>query len=190
MINLHRLFIATLVSAISACSSLPPPTAGEQHWLLQGRIGLWQGQQQESSQIRWLQCGSHDSTIRLSGPMGVGGADIRSTAAGAELHYKGEVKRADSAEALAADIGWPVPVTALRHWLRGKAAPGAALSAELSPTGQLSTLQQHGWQIRFSRYQNDRSTALPQLIDARRGDTRIKLLVSNWANGGEDCPND
>lgn len=188
MTNFFRIapLLGTLL--LSACSSLPPATPGDRDWLMQGRIGLWQGNQQESSQIRWLQCGEHYSHIRLSGPMGVGGADIISDRSGAQLNYKGETRRAQSAEQLATDIGWPVPVYALRYWLRGQAAPNAPLDAQVSPDGQLTQLQQLGWTLQFDRYQDGAGTTRPQRLEARRGDVRLKLLISNWSAAGEDCP--
>ncbi|MBM7424715.1 lipoprotein insertase outer membrane protein LolB [Spongiibacter marinus] len=186
--NRHIRLISIVAAAVlTACSNLPPATPGEQHWHMQGRIGLWQGSQQESSQITWLQCGDHYAKIRLTGPVGVGGAEIISDPSGAQLTYKGDVRRAASAEALAADIGWPVPVSALRHWLRGRAAPNAPMAAQLSATGQLSSLEQFDWQIQFARYQHDNTDALPQLIEAQRGDTRLKLIVKSWRNGKQEC---
>ena len=182
--------IAPLLGALllGACSSLPPATPADSHWLMQGRIGLWMGEQQESSQIRWLQCGSDYSRIRLSGPMGVGGAEIISDHYGAELNYKGKTRRAQSAEQLAAEIGWPVPVYALRYWLRGQAAPNAPLEAQVSPDGQLTHLKQLGWTLSFVHKENHSGETLPKRVEAQRQDLRLKLLIGNWSEASEECP--
>lgn len=172
---------------VSACSSLPPATSTDSDWLMQGRIGLWMGDQQESSQIRWLQCGRDNSRIRLSGPMGVGGAEIISDRYGAELNYKGETRRAQNAEQLAAEIGWPVPVYALRYWLRGQAAPDSPLTAKVSPDGRLAHLEQLGWTLDFAHDANAREETLPKRVEARRQDVRLKLLISSWSQASEEC---
>lgn len=185
MIKATALFV--LLLTLAGCSSLPPASPGDRHWQLQGRIGLWLGDQQESSQIRWLQCGDNYSQIHLSGPMGVGGAEITSTPYGAQLNYRGEIQQAASAEQLAASIGWPVPVDALRYWLRGQAAPDAPLRADVSPSGNMNALQQLGWSLNFARYNGQQGEAMPGLIEAQRDDMRIKLIVSRWSDASEAC---
>ncbi len=186
MTNPQRIASGAFGLLLSACASLPPSQIDPQHWQMSGRIGLWQNQQQESGQLSWLQCGNHYSKIRLTGPVGVGGAEIISTADGASVDYRGEHHRAANAETLAADIGWPLPVSALRFWLRGQAAPDAPLSAKLSASGQLSELQQYGWHIQFSRH-SDSTDALPKSIDARRDKLRLKLIIKTWRDAQQEC---
>ncbi len=187
MTNRSLLGGAALSLLLSACSSLPPAAPNTHHWQMDGRIGLWQGSQQESGQLNWLQCGADYSKIRLSSPLGVGGAEIIATATGASADFRGETRHAANAESLAADIGWPLPVSALRFWLRGQASPDAPLAAQLSTSGQLSELQQYGWHIRFTRHHGDSVDALPRTIDARRDGLRLKLIVKNWRDAQQEC---
>ncbi len=171
---------------LSACTTLPPAQLGES-WQLKGRIGLWLDNQQESSQVDWLQCGDNYSRIRLTGPMGVGGAEIIATAKTATLNYKGDIRHAANAEALASDIGWPIPVSALRHWLRGRPAPNGEIAAHISPNGQITELQQLGWSLQFSYHNAADGDPLPQKIDGRSDFARLKLIVKQWQNAPQEC---
>lgn len=179
---------ALLVTAclLSGCSTLPPTQLGES-WQLHGRIGLWLEGQQESSQLEWLQCGENYSRIRLTGPMGVGGAEIISTASRATLNYRNDSRSAASAEALAAEIGWPIPVSALRHWLRGHPAPDSEISARMSPNSQITELSQHGWRLQFSYRDSEPGTPLPEKIEGHSDLARLKLIVKQWQDAQREC---
>ncbi len=187
MNNMHRIVLVIAALALAACSS-PGTINGSpqgEHWQLQGRIGLWLDDRQESGNIDWRQCGDNSAQLRISGPLGVGGFEIRSNKNGAELQQGDATFHAGSIEELAYQAGWPVPVQALQYWVRGKAAPGAPLRGELDQAGRLKALEQYGWQIRYLDYFNS-AEKLPTKIEATKDQQRIKLIIRNWNE--PDCP--
>src|SRR4029077_9726004 len=48
-------------------------------------------------------------------------------------------------------LGWSVPLRALRYWVRAEAAPGQT-AALAGPAQQPDTLQQFGWQVNYLGY--------------------------------------
>ena len=77
-------------------------------------------------------------------------------------------------------IGWAVPVDALVWWVRGLEAPGSVDTAEFDADGRLLRLEQHGWEIEFTRYRAFGSESLPAKLEARRDAYRVKLAFGRW----------
>jgi outer membrane biogenesis lipoprotein LolB len=82
-----------MVLLISACATPPkPPIDSESEtWQLQGKIGLWYKDTQESATIDWSQCSTEQVRIRLSGPLGATGelVDTAGSASVAALYKAG-----------------------------------------------------------------------------------------------------
>ena len=106
-----------------------------EHWQLKGKIGLWHGDKKESATIDWQQCGADKLHIRLSGPLGSGAIELFADQHGASLLQNGETRLADNIESLAAQAQWPLPVNALRLWVRGRAAPQMELRSRINTSG-------------------------------------------------------
>lgn len=178
--------IALLATALlAACATSPEQldaTPGQ--WQLQGKIGIWYGDQQESASIDWQHCGPQRGRIRLSGPLGTGALEIVQHAQGVTLKQGGEVRRAATAEQLAQQSGWPIPVSALSYWARGQAAPGHAQQSQISPVGQLLALRQQNWNVSF-RYADGEQ--LPERIEANAPAQKVVLLVREWNNRAPYC---
>ena len=170
---------------ISGCSNLPKlENANTPQWQLNGKIGVWFGDEKESAALDWQQCNEANGRIRLSGPLGSGAVEITSTDGIVTLIQGGERRTAESAQQLAAESGWPIPVDALAYWVRGRAAPGIAQQSKISPAGQLLALQQQDWLIDFS-YNN--AGQLPNRINATGPNSRVVLLVQQWSSQPEFC---
>ncbi len=111
---------------------------------------------------------------------------------GAALLEKSDGTRTRSAtvdQLIQLEIGWQVPVDALRWWVRGLAAPGALQGLELDGSGLPRRLEQQGWTIEFERYQQVGDLSMPGRLEAVNAPYRIKLAVSRWAlaaGGDED----
>ena len=48
--------------------------------------------------------------------------------------------------------GHPMPVSGLRHWMRGEPAPGLVVDAQHDDQDHLTALRQDGWDVRLSDY--------------------------------------
>ena len=150
-------------------------------WRLLGRISLDDGDQGGSGKLQWEVTADH-STIDFHGAMGRGAWHLDISPESAVLkEANGNEFRAPGVDTLIQQqMGWPVPVDALKWWVRGLAAPGAIEQRQLDEQGLLVGLAQFGWQIDFNRYNSDSGVAMPSRLDARRDNYRVKLAVSRW----------
>lgn len=162
-----------VVGLLGACSTAPTQPGSEKSWGFTGKIGLWAYGEQESANIDWRDC-DNSYLIRLSGPLGVGGALIYGTGSTVSLHRGDDTLYADSPEELLASLGWYLPVSSLRFWLRGQASPDAPYQRE-PEGGAASSLTQAGWHITY-RYQNDHIAR----IAMDNGQIRLQWIIRDW----------
>ena len=86
------------------------------------------------------------------------------------------------------NLGWQVPMDALHWWVRGLAAPGAHEELELDARGLLTSINQFGWRVSFSRYDSTTGIELPKKLNATRDNYRVKLAISRWQMGSGHAP--
>ena len=178
--------------ALISCSSQLPRIADwdrqQQHleqlqdWELQGKVGIKMPQHNGSAYINWQQQ-PDNYAIRLYGPLGQGTTWIRSLTNGVELMQAGRpTLQAASPEALMQEsLGWWLPISDLRYWVRGIPAPDTPITAQRkNEQGTLSELQQDGWRLTYSRYNAVDNWQLPSKITAERDDIKLTLIVKDW----------
>lgn len=196
-----------LLLALAGCATLPPvrslspeqqATAERQQvareaalrtqveWSLAGRIAVSHDGDGGSGRIDWRQdrAGYH---VALSAPvtrqswrLSVDGATGAARLEGLE---GGPRTGADAVLLLREATGWDVPVNALGDWVRGLRSP--ALGAAVIQYGhdlRPARLAQGGWDIAYTWGEN--SAERPARIDARRGDSRVRLIVDEWGGAG------
>ncbi|MEX1668515.1 lipoprotein insertase outer membrane protein LolB [Zhongshania guokunii] len=185
--QLAKFSAALCLLLLAGCATSPEryPNNSAEQWQLKGKIGLWHDDKKESATIDWQQCSAEQLHIRLSGPLGSGAIELFSDQQGASLSQNGETRRAENIESLAAQAQWPLPVNALRRWVRGRAAPQLELSTRINTSGQLEQLEQAGWTILY-RYSHPQQT-LPERIEASSADTRLVLMVRDWSEQVSAC---
>ena len=145
-------------------------------WAMTGKISLDDGDQGGSGRLQW-DVKPEISELDFHGALGRGAWHLQISPQGALL------KMADGTEQLAADIdeliqdrvGWPIPLDALRWWVRGLSAPGEVDSETLGPGGLLTGLNQHGFSFPEDTFdaQLDQPAerarrAAPDLVHCRR----------------------
>ena len=82
-------------------------------------------------------------------------------------------------------LGWYLPVTLMRDWIRGiPAPPGAQL--EFAEDGSLSALNHAQWQIEYQRYREVDGLWLPQKVVATSGDYKVSVIVLGWRLGAAE----
>ncbi len=168
-------YLLALTMFLAACGSTPPQPYPDEGWGFSGKVGLWAYGKQDSANIDWQDCSS-DYLLRLSGPLGVGGAVIYGNDAGVSLHHGSDApQHANSPEELLASLGWYMPVSSLRFWLQGLAAPDHPYQLSPLTEGKIQELAQSGWQIRYD-YSADRISR----IDMVNGDIRLKWIIREW----------
>jgi outer membrane lipoprotein LolB len=182
---------AVLISTallLSACQSrslipeqpLPSSVAALNNWNLSGRLGYRAGNDGGSASLDWRQR-QHDGEMRFSGPVGIGSARLFWSPQGVTLDTgKEQFEAASSAELAWRLTGLWLPVEALQFWVRGLPWPDSQWQEKRNEQGQLEQLEQLGWQLNFSDYQQIEQLSLPQKIRASQQDQRFTLVIRKW----------
>lgn len=170
-----RLWLACLAAALLAsCTgvgvvpdatlTLGPPL---QRFVAEGRISLRQGERRDHVRFRWEHAPGSDAVLLMS-PLGQGLAELVRSASGARLERPGQAPvAADTLPQLAQTVfGVPLPLEEMADWLRG-ARP--ALGGEAG-----------GWQVLISDTSAFRQSRLLRVMEARRDDVELKLIVDEW----------
>lgn len=191
-----RFFLLCLCALLlSACAGqkTKPPTPAEQsvsqlqHWTIKGKLGVRSPTENGSANLSWQQQSSPSYRIHLSGPLGAGATVISGTPAGVSLQRGDEPPQHahNPAQLTMQTLGWPLPIGEMFYWVRGLAAPGSAASGEQrNAQGQLTSLNQSGWQLNFSGYENRGPYILPTRIKAQTnqaaGPVKVTLVIKEW----------
>lgn len=185
-----------LVLFFAGCATTPPlpqPDDAEQawqahrqqmttvqQWQLNGRLLTITGHETWSTGINWRQQGE-EYRIMLIAPLGQGSLLLEGDLEQVTLQpHDGEAQHASDPETLLArQLGWHVPLTALRYWVLGLPAPGAH-QHQINEFGLLQTLQQDGWEIEFRDYTERNGLLLPGRIFANNHQAKVRLSIGDW----------
>lgn len=155
-------------------------------WAMNGRVALSNGKDGGSGRIEWVQANGR-TEVTLSAPVTRQSWTLRRDVTGAVLEgvAGGALRGVDAALLLRDATGWDIPVAALGCWLRGaRAERGVFGDVELffAENGQVQRIVQDGWVVEYAGWLMDRATGLPMpaRIEARRGDSRVRLVVDRW----------
>ncbi|MCB1677752.1 MAG: outer membrane lipoprotein LolB [Halioglobus sp.] len=153
------------------------------HWQASGKLALRSAERAETAALNWRQDGPQ-TRLRLSGPMGLNSATIYSDGRQMEVQQGDELHVWDVSTpgALASSTGWDLPLPALPYWLKGLPWPQSPVQRlEMDPVLALPrTLLQDDWEIHYEHYRQFEDLALPTRLRIRRGDTSVRLIISNW----------
>lgn len=155
-------------------------------WSATGKIALRNGEQSESASLSWEQRQS-DTTVQLSGPLGLQATELRSDGRTLAVSQGESLRLFDlsTPDVMAQETGWDLPLAALPHWLKGIPAPTPPPDVLDIADDLLQTLQQAGWRIRYERYQQVGVYFLPTRLTLESGATRAKVIIQHWRAGRE-----
>jgi outer membrane lipoprotein LolB len=151
-------------------------------WAFVGRTAIVQGREGWNAGIVWEEQ-DQEFHIRLSGPFSQGGVALEGNTDQVTLTLDdGEQLSAPTAEQLLAEaMGWLLPVSALRDWVRGVPYAKVAVDKqELDEQGRLLRLEQAGWQIEFLRYMPFEHYSMPEKVFMKHPELSVRLIVSDW----------
>ena len=198
MYHFRYCFIAACAILLSACAGTGIRTgtaqdSSDERWQLSGKIGLRAPQLAESAYVNWRQCGDRFN-VRISGPLGQTVARIDGRAELLTLQFDGRdpITTRDPELLMQQQLGWSLPIRALRYWVRAQAAPDG--EAKLSgPEQQPTVLLQQDWQVDYLTYHQNASTSLPAKLRLSHNDgndgLQATLLINEWSLGNTvDCP--
>ena len=191
--RLYRaLWLGLMMAIVTACAVGPAKldvNEGQQSqlrqletWHAEGKLGVRFADDAHSANFDWIN-DQGDFSLRLSGPFGQGTTWLRRQGRLITLESPDEpLRKASSAEQLMLEqLGWQVPVSNLRYWIKGTAAPEHKVGKmSRNIDGTLAELHQQGWTISYSRYSAYNGWALPGKLVAERGDLRLTMIIKNW----------
>lgn len=191
----RRLLPATVFLCLSACVTprgveLPTLDGWQQRqqvlsnvseWAFSGRVGVQSGEEGFNGKLRWHQ-DRDDFEASVSGPFGAGRVTIEGDGKSiAVAEPGGEVTRLEDPDLdLRARYGWTIPVTSLRYWALGIPDPDLSATTEFGADGLLAHLSQAGWDVNIGQYRDAGGQPMPRRITARRGDSRVRLVIDSW----------
>ncbi|MFO3706126.1 lipoprotein insertase outer membrane protein LolB [Xanthomonas codiaei] len=155
-------------------------------WSFQGRVAISKGRDGGSGRIDWQQDGAH-YRVQLSAPVTrqswVLTGDSATGAGRIEGLDGGPRSGPDAEQVLREATGWTIPVNRMPDWVRAlRIAEAGAQRVDLDAAGRLRTVHQDGWTIDFLAWAlaGDGLPELPQRIEARQGEAKVRLLVDQW----------
>ena len=205
-----RIASAACALLLAACATRPagpalPPIAGtpEAHqaarvvalaaapaWSMSGRVALSNGKDGGSGRIEWVQDGPRFD-VSLSAP--VTRQSWRVTGGQGEARLEGldgGPRTGPDAGVLVRDATrWDIPVESLAAWVRGEGA-GEAATLRFGADGRLVQLAEAGWTVDFAdwRIAGAEGLELPNRVEARQGEARVRLVVDAWTLGPGPAP--
>lgn len=194
---IRNISLLLLTLTLAACSQTPPrplPDINPQyswqlrqqqlqqltHWQLSGRLAVQSEHEAWHMSLMWEQRSEHYS-LNIIAPLGQGSMRLHGDSNQVMMITdEGETHTADNPERLLfQQLGWKVPVSALRYWVLGLPAPGS-FQQKLDDFGRLTRLEQAGWEIRFHNYQPQGGVELPRKVFINNHLAKVKLVVSDW----------
>ena len=145
-----------------------------EHWQLQGRLVL-RGDDVLTANIQW----QHDALVdelKLAGMLGLGAIRITLDDGGISLDQgQGDKKASRDVDTfIAQEIGFVVPISALRFWVLG-------MPLQNEPVRQLADgFEQFGWRIKYKGYLQTAAGAMPHKISVTKNSLKLKLVVDQW----------
>ena len=192
MKKIYLLIILVLFVGCSKIPLIPESTSGAERqnkleqitrWKLKGRLALTTPNESWTVTLRWSQ--DYDRYLmQFVAPLGQGTYALRGGEGSGVylLTAKNEVFRADDAESLLKQtVGWHVPMSGFRYWVRGLPEPGVEiLNREFDDQGRISEMQQEDWHISLSRYIDVDGVRLPGKVFMQNDHFKLKLVIHEW----------
>ena len=196
---MRALCLAALITALAGCASVPEAKpdhsaaatalrqqhlqslAKIQQFSLQGRIGVQTNGKGFSGSMQWLH-NTTDDSIALFSPLGSQVASIKKTPNLFTLEdASGKNYSAPDAETLTQEIlGWRLPLKGLADWSVGRPTQSPVQNSIWNEQGALTNLEQDGWKIEYSNYEQQGNYLLPNKIYLKSEKLNLKLLVEKW----------
>jgi outer membrane biogenesis lipoprotein LolB len=118
--------------------------------------------------------------LEIRNPVGGSIAKITINPGEASLERDGQVVTAIDADTLIQNaLGLPLPARGLSNWLRGEVRPGGEASIERNTNGQVSKINQDGWELAYTWGKNMRLDKLTMTRSSNIGSIDIRLVFDH-----------
>ncbi len=189
--SLTLLFAGALLAACSSTRMDAPVNddwqvrrdvlSGLSHWEFTGRIGVRDDRESHSSRIRWRQ-NQDDYVINLWGALNVGATEITGTPRGVRLLQEGKaaLTAATPEDLVEEHLGYDLPVSQLRYWIKGMPSPGSTGLPSFNKEHHLVSLEQDGWTVQYLAYTQYEAESLPTRIRIEKPPLRLDFVRLDW----------
>ena len=155
-------------------------TAQIKSWLSAGKIAFRVPDDSATLSFRWARDHDHFH-MQLTGPLGQGGAIIWKDKDRTTLKTADKTTHAaDTDNLIYTQLGWQLPVKALRYWVRGIPSPHSPSFKHFGSNGLLEKLSQDGWLIHYLRYNIIDGSLLPEKVRLQYGNLSITIIIKTW----------
>lgn len=156
-----------------------------QNWQVRGKLSVVTNDDAATGYLTWQQ-DSEDFDLFLSGPLGQGASRLvgKNGKASLTLPNKDPVYAPSAEYLMQRYLGWQFPVMDIRYWVKGQVSPNSQSTEVRDSLGLLESLQQHGWQVQFSRYQRQGDVWLPGRIKMIGHDFKFIFAIKEWTING------
>ena len=155
----------------------------ETDWVLNARIVASNEDDSWNGKLYWQQ-GKDRYQVNFVAPFGQGGLQLDGRPGQVEMRTSdGHVMAAADAESLLyQQLGWRLPLSKLRFWVRGIPAPSSHNMPVLAfdEDGRLSLLRQADWRIDYPAYQQTDGPMLPRKVFLENTDLSVRLVIDRW----------
>lgn len=155
------------------------------YWRITGAFSFKEPGRADVANFRWTQLGRNNYSIQMSSSLSVYNIMLDSKYGGVTLWASGHhpVQGKSPEALLKREVGWSIPISAMRYWVRGIPAPGK-FQAKYDEFGHVTELQQKGWDIQFSKYRNFTTSDVPRLLKMRypARQIQLKVAIKTWQN--------
>lgn len=148
---------------------------GLKKWQIEGRIALSSKQDSWQANLEWEHQPQND-LLKLSGPLGQGGANITLTPHNVAIDRGGnDVQFSDEPEQfINQQLGLSVPIYALRYWIVGLSDPSK--KSQQTEKG----FEQLAWQIHYKSMQLVKGVVLPKSMVVSNSQVKLKIFIDQW----------
>ncbi len=190
----HLFFCLVLSFGVMGCHSVPVNSvkpadfwrAHQQtliavtHWDISGKFSFHQEKTTLGS-FEWQQEGEV-FRLHFVGPFSVGSARLEGDAQQVLFMQKDKqpLRGGSPEDLLVRHMGWCMPLTPLRYWIKGQLYPGEPAKILWDEKQHLVSIKQMGWEVILSDYQIQQGVALPSRLTLRHDDVWAKLVVKSW----------
>ncbi len=155
-------------------------------WDLHARAAIFVEDEVHNFGLNWRR-NADEFLMILEAPFGQGAIRLESNPkAGLAVKLSlpdGRVVYANTAEAaLERVVGWQIPVSGLKSWIRGIPQNGTRFSHELNGDGRLKSLHQNDWRINYLDYFEFKalSKGLPRKMYLKHDKLALKIVIEHW----------
>lgn len=150
------------------------------NWSITGSISITYEKQRELARFKWIQQ-QRDYVINIFGPLNIKNIYITGNPHTVRLrHPNKKWVEAKTPEQLTQNqLGWVLPISNLRYWILALPAATKIAAANFDQYGHLISLEQQGWQIKYSDFYRLPKTGidLPKVIELNHQKLAIKIKI-------------